>query len=83
LGHIVNDKIGNMIFLSGDSHANWVFDTIRDNQTDYDPVSGCGALGVEFAGTAVSSSSPYGANSTYNDHKNITDFFVGINKELL
>lgn len=32
-------------------------DLKRDNSTTYDPVSGAGSLGVEFAGSAVSSPS--------------------------
>ena len=69
--------------LSGDSHTNWVFDLTVDNQTGYDVTTGKGAVGVEFAGTAVSSPSPLGANLTYDVHKNITDFFVAQNNELL
>jgi len=60
-----------------------VFDLTNDNQTAYDPASGKGALGVEFAGTAVSSQSPFGANQTYDVHKNITDYYVQSNQELL
>jgi alkaline phosphatase D len=60
-----------------------VFDLTNDNQTGYDPASGKGALGVEFAGTAVSSQSPFGANLTYDVHKNVTDHYVQSNQELL
>lgn len=69
--------------LSGDSHSNWVFDLVFDNQTGYDVATGNGAFGVEFAGTAVSSQSPFGANLTYDVHKNITDYYVKTNTELL
>ncbi|KAH9001195.1 PhoD-like phosphatase-domain-containing protein [Lactarius akahatsu] len=50
LNHIEQNKIDNTIILSGDSHANWVSDLARK-----------GGLGVEFAGTAVTSTSPFGA----------------------
>lgn len=62
LNHIEQNKIDNTIILSGDSHANWVSDLAHPNDTtNYDPVTGKGALGVEFAGTAVTSTSPFGA----------------------
>ena len=69
--------------LSGNSHSNWVFDLTLDNQTGYDVTTGKGSYGVEFAGTAVSSQSPFGANATYDVHKIITDFYVAHNAELL
>ncbi|CUA76846.1 Phospholipase D [Rhizoctonia solani] len=54
-------KIDNTIILSGDSHANWVSDLAYPNDTaTYNPTTGQGAIGVEFAGTAVSSPSPLG-----------------------
>ncbi|ELU41830.1 tho2 protein [Rhizoctonia solani AG-1 IA] len=48
---------------TGDSHANWVSDLALDpnDTTTYNPATGQGAIGVEFAGTAVSSPSPLGA----------------------
>ncbi|KAI9446383.1 PhoD-like phosphatase-domain-containing protein [Lactarius indigo] len=62
LNHIEQNKIDNTIILSGDSHANWVSDLAHPNDTtNYDPVTGKGGLGVEFAGTAVTSTSPFGA----------------------
>lgn len=45
------------MFLSGDSHANWVSDLVWHGAKPYDKVSGKGAIGVEFAGTAVASGS--------------------------
>ncbi|KAL5641152.1 hypothetical protein ACGC1H_001589 [Rhizoctonia solani] len=54
-------KIDNTIILSGDSHANWVSDLAYPNDTTtYNSTTGQGAIGVEFAGTAVSSPSPLG-----------------------
>ncbi|KAI0673017.1 PhoD-like phosphatase-domain-containing protein [Trametes maxima] len=62
LDHLYNDRISNTLILSGDSHANWVSDLARPNDTTtYNPVTGQGAIGVEFAGTAVTSSSAFGA----------------------
>ncbi|WVR09810.1 hypothetical protein IAU60_006886 [Kwoniella sp. DSM 27419] len=49
-----------------DAHANWVSDIAYDNRTEYNPNTGEGAFGVEFAGTAVSSPSSFDYNSTLN-----------------
>ncbi|KAJ8099641.1 alkaline phosphatase [Lipomyces tetrasporus] len=54
--HLFDNNIGNNIMLAGDSHANWVSDLAWIGTYDYDEVSGSGAVGVEFAGTAVTSS---------------------------
>ena len=80
---ISEQKMNNTIILSGDSHVNWAFDVTFDNQTGYDPKTGKGSLGVEFAGTAVSSPSPFGANMSYDVHKSITDYYLKSNNELL
>ncbi|QIW99079.1 hypothetical protein AMS68_004597 [Peltaster fructicola] len=48
--------IDNNIMLSGDSHANWVTDLVWLDEHDYDSATGSGSVGVEFAGTAVTSS---------------------------
>ncbi|WWD16925.1 hypothetical protein CI109_101357 [Kwoniella shandongensis] len=66
LDTISENKIDNVIIISGDSHANWVSDIAYDNKTDYNPATGDGAYAVEFAGTAVSSPSSFGYNSTLN-----------------
>ena len=48
--------INNNIMLSGDSHANWVTDLVWLDEHKYDSATGEGSVGVEFAGTAVTSS---------------------------
>ncbi|KAK3303351.1 alkaline phosphatase-like protein [Chaetomium strumarium] len=55
LQHLYGNKIGNNIFLAGDSHQNWVSDVAWLGEKAYDFTTGEGAIGVEFAGTAVSS----------------------------
>ncbi|KAL9009930.1 MAG: hypothetical protein Q9173_005084 [Seirophora scorigena] len=55
LQHLYDNNIGNNIFLAGDSHQNWVSDLVWLGEKEYDDTTGAGALGVEFAGTAVSS----------------------------
>jgi alkaline phosphatase D len=56
LQHLYDNKIGNNVFLAGDSHRNWVSDVTWLGKKAYDSKTGEGAVGVEFAGTAVSSS---------------------------
>lgn len=58
--HLFDHSINNTIMLSGDSHASWVSDLAWLDKHPYDKDTGAGAFGVEFAGTAVSSSSPVG-----------------------
>ncbi|KAJ4253888.1 hypothetical protein NW762_010286 [Fusarium torreyae] len=53
LDHLYKNNIDNNIFLSGDSHMNWVSDLAWLGTKDYDPETGEGAIGVEFAGTSV------------------------------
>ncbi|KAF4991861.1 hypothetical protein FDECE_13888 [Fusarium decemcellulare] len=55
LEHLYDNNIGNNIFLAGDSHQNWVSDLIWLGNKEYDNRTGSGSIGVEFAGTAVSS----------------------------
>ena len=79
---LYDNNIGNNIMLAGDSHASWVSDLIWfDNQT-YDPVTGNGSIGVEFAGTAVSSPSPAGQNITIAEANNASSILVNDNPEL-
>jgi alkaline phosphatase D len=54
-------KVGNLAVLTGDVHSSWAYDLPRDPFTAYDATTGRGSLGVEFAGTSVSSPSNLGA----------------------
>ncbi|KAL2176245.1 alkaline phosphatase-like protein [Thermothelomyces heterothallicus CBS 202.75] len=60
LKHLYDNKIGNNVFLAGDSHQNWVSDLAWLGEKPYSSQTGEGAVGVEFAGTAVSSSGQSG-----------------------
>ncbi|KAH9901602.1 PhoD-like phosphatase-domain-containing protein [Cubamyces lactineus] len=83
LNHLYNERISNTIILSGDSHANWVSDLAHPNDTKtYDPITGKGAIGVEFAGTAVTSSSAFGAGIQPAAADKISQVLVGINEDL-
>lgn len=68
--------------ISGDSHANWVSDLVWLDNHDYDPMTGEGAIGVEFAGSAVSSPSPYGQNISLAMSRNASEWLVMHNREL-
>lgn len=54
-------KIDSFAVLTGDVHSNWAFDLPRRPFEGYDPKTGRGSLGVEFAGTSVTSSSTLGS----------------------
>ncbi|PWY98449.1 hypothetical protein BCV70DRAFT_164509 [Testicularia cyperi] len=82
---ITDNNVENTIILSGDSHANWVYDTVPDallNGTQYDPATGEGAIGVEFAGTAVSSPPSYGRGLTLDQYTKAAQQLVSINRNL-
>ncbi|ETW85800.1 hypothetical protein HETIRDRAFT_432424 [Heterobasidion irregulare TC 32-1] len=82
LDHLYKNKIDNTIILSGDSHANWVSDLAHPNDTRYDPTTGQGAIGVEFAGTAVTSSSVFGNDIQPAAANAISEVYVTANDEL-
>ncbi|TBU65612.1 PhoD-like phosphatase-domain-containing protein [Dichomitus squalens] len=83
LDHLYQNKISNTLILSGDSHANWVSDLAHPNQTvTYNPITGDGAIGVEFAGTAVTSGSPFGSNVTPERADNVSTGYVAVNTDL-
>ncbi|KAI0780724.1 PhoD-like phosphatase-domain-containing protein [Trametes elegans] len=83
LDHLYGEKIDNTIILSGDSHANWVSDLAHPNDTKtYNPLTGAGAIGVEFAGTAVSSTSSFGAGILPEAADRISQQYVRVNDDL-
>lgn len=65
---LIDNDIDNNVFLAGDSHRNWVADVTWLGELDYNPATGSGSLGVEFAGTAVSSSGRAGPISAANTY---------------
>ena len=79
---LYSNNIPNNIMISGDSHANWVSDLVWLDHENYNPSTGDGSIGVEFAGTAVSSPSPYGQNISIARTVNASQSLVGANQEL-
>lgn len=85
---LYENNITNNIMLAGDSHASWVSDLVwlDGPQTgelgEYDPLTGRGSIGVEFAGSAVSSPSPLGQNTTMNNTLSYMKLLTSVNPEL-
>ncbi|KAF7163739.1 hypothetical protein CNMCM5623_008497 [Aspergillus felis] len=79
---LYDHQIGNNIMIAGDSHANWVSDVAWIDNKPYDSKTGAGAIGVEFAGTALTSPSPYGQNITIADANKASKALVTDNEEL-
>ncbi|KAF1343866.1 PhoD-like phosphatase-domain-containing protein [Delphinella strobiligena] len=83
LNHLQKNNIGNNIVLSGDSHASWVSDLVWLDHANYSSSTGKGgSLGVEFAGSAVSSPCPYGQNISVDAANNYSSWLVAANSEL-
>ncbi len=81
LNHLYQNNINNNIFMSGDSHASWVTDLVWLDHEDYDPETGAGSIGVEFAGTAITSPGPM-PDSTLAACNNASDHLQKDNAEL-
>ena len=79
---LYSNNISNNIIISGDSHANWVSDLVWLDEHAYDPGTGAGSIGVEFAGTAVSSPSPAGQNISLAAANNASSYLIQFNREL-
>ncbi|KAF2827935.1 hypothetical protein CC86DRAFT_288876 [Ophiobolus disseminans] len=82
LHHLYSNNIDNNIFLAGDSHASWVSDLVWLDEKEYDSASGNGSIGVEFAGTAISSPCPWGENITLFNANNYSNIIQTANPEL-
>lgn len=80
---LYENNIGNNIVLAGDSHVNWVSDLTWLEHSPYNPNDGAGAVGVEFAGTAVTSPSSFGENITADAANEISKGLVTDTESLL
>ncbi|KAH8882361.1 PhoD-like phosphatase [Thozetella sp. PMI_491] len=80
--NIDKHKINNTIMLAGDSHASWVSDLVWLDEHAYDQETGKGAVGVEFAGSAVSSPCPAGQNLSLALANFGSSWLTGANREL-
>lgn len=82
LNHLYTNNINNNIFIAGDSHASWVSDLVWLDEKKYDSSTGDGSIGVEFAGSAVTSPCPYGANISLATANNYSHIITSANEEL-
>ena len=82
LAVLYDGAIGDNVFLAGDSHAAWVSDVAWLGAREYDAASGAGAVGVEFAGSAVTSPSPLGANVSRATAEAAAQWLVAANPTL-
>ena len=80
LKHLYDNDIDNTIMLAGDSHQNWVSDLVWLDSVEYDPATGTGAIGVEFAVTGTTSN---GLDGPIAETEEISAAFVRDNEELL
>lgn len=79
---IYDNDIRNNVFLAGDFHSNWAADVVWEGEKEYDPETGRGAVGVEFAGTAIASPSILGMNVTLEEATEASELFVSENAPL-
>ncbi|EFQ32479.1 PhoD-like phosphatase [Colletotrichum graminicola] len=79
---LYDGNVDNNIFLAGDSHASWVSDLVWLGEHDYDQATGAGSVGVEFAGSAVSSPCPVGQNTSLAAANAASAWLTGANREL-
>ncbi|KAK1543601.1 PhoD-like phosphatase [Colletotrichum paranaense] len=79
---LYDNSIDNTVFLAGDSHASWVSDLVWLGEKDYNSETGAGSIGVEFAGTAVTSPSSAGQNITQEKALNRSAWMTAANPEL-
>ncbi|KAK9770683.1 putative Alkaline phosphatase D [Seiridium cardinale] len=79
---LYENNISNTVFLAGDSHASWVSDLVWLDEHAYDEETGAGSVGVEFAGSAVSSPCPYGQNISLATANEGSQWLTAANREL-
>ncbi|KAF5508930.1 Alkaline phosphatase D [Colletotrichum fructicola] len=79
---LYEQNVSNNIFLAGDSHASWVSDLVWLGEHEYDQNTGSGSVGVEFAGSAVSSPCPAGQNISLANANVGSAWLTNANREL-
>ena len=52
--HIVNNRIRDVIFLTGDTHASWAFEVATNVKETYNPVTSQGAFAIELGTPSIS-----------------------------
>ncbi len=52
--HIINNRIRDVLFLTGDTHASWAMEVATDVAKTYDPLTSRGSFAVEFGTPSIS-----------------------------
>lgn len=52
--HIVSQRIKDVIFLTGDTHASWAFEVATNVKDTYNPQTSTGAFAIEFGTPSIS-----------------------------
>jgi len=61
---IINQKINDVIFLTGDTHASWAIEAATDFAKTYNPKTSKGAFAIELGTTSISSANDNEYHST-------------------
>ncbi|ORY76327.1 putative alkaline phosphatase [Protomyces lactucae-debilis] len=85
LSTLASLNTSNNIILAGDSHVNWAFDLTFEKGASKDGNfnASYSDLGVEIAGTAISSPTPFGRTASQGTLRNISEGLVGLNRRLV
>ncbi len=62
--HIINNRIRDVIFLTGDTHASWAMEVATDVPNTYDPETSRGAFAVELGTPSISAANGNERKST-------------------
>lgn len=74
--YIIENKLENIVFITGDTHSSWAFEVTHEPFDNYDQKTGSGAYALEFGTTSINSSN---SNERFADslvllhEKKITD----------
>lgn len=60
---IINNRIRDVVFLTGDTHASWAIEVATDIADTYDPLTSKGAFAVEFGTPSISAANSNERNS--------------------
>jgi alkaline phosphatase D len=60
---VVDNRIRDVVFITGDTHASWAIEVATDVTNTYDPVTSKGAFAVEFGTPSISAANSNERNS--------------------
>ncbi|MGE0587038.1 MAG: alkaline phosphatase [Cyclobacteriaceae bacterium] len=62
--HLINNRIRDVLFLTGDTHASWAFEVATDVANTYNPTTSQGAFAIEFGTPSISAANSNERNPT-------------------